>query len=87
MRDPSRVSPYEFGTKTATFHVCNTCGIVPVATSRIEDRLYAVVSVNAFEGIAAGMVRRAPASFDGEETGARLDRRKRNWIGDVRFAS
>ena len=85
VRDRSRMTPYEFGTKTATFHICNACGVVPVVTSRIDDRLYAVVSVNAFEGIASERVRRAPASFGGEETDARLDRRKRNWIADVRY--
>lgn len=47
--DLRRVSRYEFGTRTTQFHVCATCGIAPVVTSRIEGRLYAVVSVNAFE--------------------------------------
>jgi hypothetical protein len=82
--EPGLVSRYEFGTRTAQFHVCERCGIVPVVTSRIEGRLYAVVSVNAFEGVEPAMISRSPASFDGEETGERLARRTRNWIGDVR---
>src|SRR6476661_1234692 len=49
--DPSLVSRYAFGSETAEFHICSRCGIVPVVTSRIDDRLYAVVSVNAFEGV------------------------------------
>ena len=81
--DPRRVSRYEFGTRTAQFHVCATCGIAPVVTSRIEGRLYAVVSVNAFEGVDAALIRRAPTSFEGEETSTRLARRARNWIADV----
>jgi hypothetical protein len=85
VKDPSLVSNYAFGTGTAEFHVCARCGIVPVVTSRIDDHLYAVVSVNAFEGIDPSLVRRAPASFDGEGTEDRLARRKRNWIADVRF--
>jgi hypothetical protein len=85
IQDRSLVPGYEFGTKTAQFHVCGRCGIVPVVTSRIDDRLYAVVSVNAFEGIDPAMIRKAPASFDGEGTDSRLARRKRGWIGDVRF--
>jgi hypothetical protein len=52
-------------------------------TSQIEDRIYAVVSVNAFEGVERMLIRRLPASFDGEETDARLARRKRNWIANV----
>jgi len=86
VRLPARVIPYTFGTKTAEFHVCQDCGIVPVVTSRIADRLYAVVSVNAFDNFDAGRLDRAPASFDGEGEGDRLARRQRNWIGTVEFA-
>ena len=49
--DSSLVSRYMFGTRTAEFHICTRCGVVPVVTSRIDERLYAVVSVNAFEGV------------------------------------
>lgn len=85
VKDPALVSRYAFGTRTAEFHICARCGIVPVVTSRIDDRLYAVVSVNAFDGVDPSLVRRAPASFDGEGTDSRLARRKRNWIGKVEF--
>jgi hypothetical protein len=85
VKEASLVSKYAFGTRTAEFHICARCGIVPVVTSRIGDRLYAVVSVNAFEGIAQSLLRRASASFDGEETESRLARRKRNWIADVEY--
>jgi hypothetical protein len=83
--DPALVSKYSFGTRTAEFHTCTRCGIVPVATSRIDGRLYAVVSVNAFEDVDPSLLRKAPASFDGEGEESRLARRKRNWIGDVKF--
>jgi hypothetical protein len=58
---------------------------VPLVTSRIDDRLYAVVSVNAFEGVEPSLLRRSPTTFDGENEGARLARRKRNWIADVEY--
>ena len=87
VEDQERVSRYAFGTRTAEFHVCARCGIVPVVTSRIDGRLYAVVSVNAFEGVDPSLLRRAPASFDGEGTDSRLARRKRNWIGDVTYTA
>ena len=86
VRDPSLVCQYAFGTKTAEFHVCSCCGIVPVVTSRIDGHLYAVVSVNAFEGVPASLLKRAGASFQGESEDVRLARRTRNWISDVRFA-
>lgn len=85
IKDASLASRYAFGTRTAEFHICARCGIVPVVTSRIDDRLYAVVNVNAFEGVDQSLLRRAPASYDGEGKDSRLARRKRNWIGDVRF--
>ena len=84
--DPARVSRYAFGTETATFHICAKCGVVPVVTSEIDARLYAVVSVNAFDNVDPDLIRRAPISFDGESGESRLARRKRNWIGTVRFA-
>src|SRR5690242_15049461 len=49
--DGGAVSRYAFGTRTATFHVCSRCGTVPVATSEIAGRLYAVVNVNAMEDV------------------------------------
>lgn len=85
IRRPDRVVPYEFGTKTAQFHICKDCGIVPVVTSQIAGELYAVVSVNAFDNVDAALLKRSPASFDGESGGDRLARRQRNWIGSVEF--
>jgi hypothetical protein len=48
--------------------------------------MYAVVNVNCFVDVDPARLDRAPASFEGEDVDARLARRKRNWIGDVRFA-
>jgi hypothetical protein len=85
VEEPSLISKYTFGTRAAEFHICARCGIVPIVTSRIEERLYAVVSVNTFEGVEPSLLRRVPASFDGEGEDARLARRKRNWIRNVSF--
>jgi hypothetical protein len=84
--DPALVSKYAFGTRTATFHVCSRCGSVPLVTSEIDSHLYAVVNVNVLEDVDPSWLRRASASFEGEDIEARLGRRKRNWIADVRFA-
>lgn len=83
--DPALVSKYSFGTQTAEFHVCSRCGVVPVVTSRINDHLYAVVSVNAFDNVDPVLLHHTSASFDGEDEETRLARRARNWIADVRF--
>lgn len=85
--DPALLSNYAFGTRTAEFHVCARCGIVPLVTSRLEGRVYAVVSVNAFEGMDPSIIRREPADFEGEALESRLARRKRNWIANVEYAA
>lgn len=86
--DPGSVSQYAFGTETARFHICTRCGVVPVVTSQVDGRLYAVVSVNAFDdGFDTGLLRRGAASFDTEDEAARLARRQRNWIAEVDFPS
>lgn len=85
VRDPALVHAYEFGTRTACFHVCQQCGVVPVVTCELDGRLHAVVNVNAFEDVDPALLARAPASFEGEDAATRLARRRRNWIPDVRF--
>lgn len=85
IRTPAAVSRYKFGTRTAEFHICSSCGIVPVVTSEIDGKRYAVVSVNAFENVDSSLLRRASASFDAESEETRLARRARNWISNVTF--
>ena len=85
IQDSSKISKYSFATGTADFHICARCGVVPVVTSTLDGHLYAVVSVNAFDNVDPSMVRKAPITFEGEEMGSRLARRKRNWIADVTF--
>lgn len=86
-RDQARVSQYSFGTNTAAFHVCTKCGAVPVVTSEIDGRTYAVVNVNAFDDVEPSRIKRTAVSFDREDEGTRLARRARNWIPDVRFTT
>ncbi|HWO18207.1 MAG TPA: hypothetical protein VNO30_05505, partial [Kofleriaceae bacterium] len=85
IEDPALVSKYAQGTRTADFLVCARCGIVPVVTSQIDGRLYAVVSVNALEDIDPALLRRSPANLEGESEEVRLARRQRHWIADVQL--
>ncbi len=87
VRDESVVSKYRFGTATADFFVCSRCGVAPFVISEIDDGLYAVVNVNTFEGIDTSSLVRTATDFDGEDTGGRLERRKRNWIGSVEISA
>ena len=86
VRKPEAVSRYAFGTRTAMFHICACCGVVPLVTSEIDNHLYAVVNVNAFENVDPTWLQRSAASFEGEDVESRLARRKRNWIAKVRMA-
>jgi hypothetical protein len=85
LQHPDLVSKYAFGTETAAFHICTRCGTVPIVTSDIADRLYAVVNVNTFENLDLARLRRATASFGDEDVDSRLARRRKNWIADVRI--
>lgn len=87
VRDESIISKYRFGTETADFYVCARCGAVPFVICVVDDRLYAVVNVNTFEGIDRSSFVRASTNFDGEDTGGRLERRKRNWIRSVQIST
>jgi hypothetical protein len=85
VNDPTLVSGYAFGTGAASFHICARCGVVPVVTSRIDGKLYAVVSVNAFDGVDRSLIRQESRDFGGEEGVDRVARWKRNWIANVEY--
>ena len=85
--DPALAPAYRFGTRTAEFHVCARCGVVPVVTSEIEGRLYAVVNVNTFENVDPASLDRVATSFEGEGIEGRLARRQRGWIAEVRLST
>jgi hypothetical protein len=86
IRDASHAAKYEFGTRTATFHVCTICGAVPMVTSDVGGHRYAVVNANALENVDPTRLRRTAAHFEGEDVDSRLARRSRNWIADVHIA-
>lgn len=83
VRDAARVSEYTFGTRTAAFHVCAICGVVPVVTSTIEGRAFGVVNVNTFVGVDPSHIQHGRVDFEGEDAAQRLARRSRSWIPDV----
>jgi transposase-like protein len=71
IRDPALVSTYAFGTRTATFHVCSRCGVVPLVTSEIAKHLYAVVNVNVLENVDLKL-----PTFDGHLNESNTDLRR-----------
>lgn len=55
--------------------------------SEIDGNRYAVVSVNSFDDTDGLSFSSTATDFDGEDTGSRLERRKRNWIPKVSFTT
>jgi hypothetical protein len=81
--DESRATCYRFGTKTADFHLCLTCGVIPIVTCELDGARYAVVNVNAFDDVDRSQLAEASTNFEGETTENRLARRKRNWTPEA----
>lgn len=78
---------YRFGTKTADFLICGHCGMTPLVVCALDDVTYAVVNTNTFDEVddAGYSLAHATADFEGEDTEARLARRKIRWISKVRW--
>ena len=83
MADPDGVNPYRFGHRTATFHVCRSCGTVPVATCEADGARRAVVNVNTLDGFAWDASEVRDMDYDGEDVAGRTARRSANWIATV----
>jgi hypothetical protein len=81
--DESRVTQYRFGTKTADFHVCLTCGAIPIVTCMIDGIRYAVFNVNTFDDVDRSELVETATNFDAETTENRLARRRRNWTPEA----
>ena len=81
--DASKASQYRFGTKTADFHVCLTCGVIPIVTCVLDGTRYAVVNVNTFDDVDRSQLIEAAADFEGETTENRLARRRKNWTPEA----
>jgi len=77
--DEARVARYRFGSKTADFHVCQACCVIPIVTCTIDGRRYAVFNVRTFDDVDRSELAESAADFEGEGTGDRLARRRRNW--------
>jgi hypothetical protein len=76
------LSRYRFASKTADFCFCSKCGVFVLVTSKIDERLSAVVNVNTLHGfpLPAEVETR---NFQGETVEDRMARRRNTWIADV----
>lgn len=83
VRYSEKHSIYRFGTETADFHVCSTCGCVPFVTCEIDGQVYAVVNTKTFTSIRDYQLEESTANFGDEDVSVRLARRKKFWIPNV----
>lgn len=84
--DESQLNRYRFGTKTADFHVCRACGVMPITTCVIASVRYAVLNIQTFDAVdRARLVQRA-TDFEGETIQSRLGRRQRSWTPEAAAA-
>lgn len=84
---PDRLGCYRFGTRTADFRFCRTCGVTLFAICGIDGRERAVVNAHTLvlpEGMSIDV---SDSHFDGETVEQRLDRRAARWIATVEWRS
>jgi hypothetical protein len=81
--DAAQAARYRFGSKTADFHVCMTCGVIPIVTCTMDGKRYAVFNVRTFDDVERSELAETPMDFEGEGTGDRLARRRRNWTPEA----
>ena len=77
------INRYRFGTGTADFLVCGTCGVVPAVVAEMESGLHGVVRVDCLADCDAFLAAAAPSDYDGEALDARLERRAGRWTPAV----
>ena len=82
VRNAQSVSAYRFGTSTADFLICATCGVPTLVVGASPDGLHAVVNVNTLD-TAGFTLEDAVTDFDGEALEERLARRHGSWIPTV----
>ena len=73
------VSRYRFGTGTAEFVICATCGVVPAVIYQEDERLLGVVRVDCLRERDSFLAHATPTDFDGEDVEQRLARRSQKW--------
>lgn len=78
-RDPSAVTRYRFGQKTADFLFCARCGSYLGAATEEDGKPLMVINLNSLDPRPAELQPPQAMSYEGETTGDRNARRSARW--------
>lgn len=78
-RDPSALTRYRFGHRTADFVFCGRCGGYLGAITEEGGRRLAVLNIRALDPLPAVLPPEQPMSYEGESAGDRNVRRGKRW--------
>ncbi len=81
--DAARVRLARTGTADSDFHVCATCGVVPVATRVMQGVRYAIINATALYDLKGLQRVQAAVAFEGETNEARVGWWWRNWTPEA----
>ena len=81
--DADSIRWYRYGSETAEVLLCSVCGVFPLITCNIDDRLYAALNANSISGLHVDRQRIASYQHPEHDEVELLRRRQENWIGDV----
>lgn len=79
--DEQCLGRYRFALRTADFFICRTCGAYLGAVLSVDGGVWSTVNLR-LTGLS---VTEVVASYDGEDAGKRIERRKRNWTPTTVF--
>ena len=85
IRSPDRLVRYRFGLRTADFLLCSHCGAYIGALLPEGELGWFTVNANTFREPPPLDFALQPMVFDGEDTAARVDRRKLKWTPVTSF--
>lgn len=85
VQDENSLQKYQFGTQTAEFLRCSHCGVMPACTCEIEGILYGIININTLDKVEHFGRHAKVMSYEEETLEERLNRRKQNWIGNVKI--
>ena len=81
--DKQSVQWYRYGSETAEALLCTLCGVFPLISSTIDERMYAVLNANSINGLHIDQQQVTLVPYVEHSTDEMLRKRQENWIPEV----